>query len=400
MSEYVYNNKILFVDDEENILKSLSRLMHRIGFEAVTTTSTKEALEFVKTNEFSVIVSDFRMPEMTGTEFLAATKAISPLSFRILLTGYADISAAIMAVNESQIFKYLTKPWDDVQIQSVLDDACNGYNLIAENKFLQKKLQETNKNLEALVDKRTEEIQQLNKKLESGFLGSIKVMGAVAHRRNIQSAHHSRNVASLCLELGRALGWKSRELLELQIAGYLHNIADTPEESYKLMLLVPNLGSSYEYVRLFREPALKKGQTSSHIPLGARILGVAEAYNNLLHLKGTQVGATPDKVLLDLKLLTPEKYDAQVVDILVAVLSSDNRMNRENYETTVGIFALTTGVVLSRDLFTKSGSIVAGKDIPLTKEYVSKILKRHIEDPIVDEIHVYKSTLNQTGTRR
>jgi response regulator RpfG family c-di-GMP phosphodiesterase len=101
---------VLFVDDEERILRSL-RMLFRGRCEILATTSGREALEWVRQRPVHVVVSDQRMPEMTGVEVLREVAAISPATMRILLTGYADIDAVTAAVNEGEIYRFIEKPW-------------------------------------------------------------------------------------------------------------------------------------------------------------------------------------------------------------------------------------------------------------------------------------------------
>ncbi len=114
--------RILFVDDEERILRSL-RMQFRLSYEVFTETSAQRALELLHRQPVDVIVSDQRMPEMNGAEFLARASEIRPHSLRILLTGYSDLDAAIDALNNGGIFRYLTKPWDPREMAHALRQA-------------------------------------------------------------------------------------------------------------------------------------------------------------------------------------------------------------------------------------------------------------------------------------
>jgi len=102
--------KILFVDDEENVLRALKRLFFDENFEIYTAPSGKAGLEILKGCEIAVIVSDQKMPEMSGAEFLEKATELSPDSIRIVLTGYADVNAAINAINKGGAYRYITKP--------------------------------------------------------------------------------------------------------------------------------------------------------------------------------------------------------------------------------------------------------------------------------------------------
>jgi diguanylate cyclase (GGDEF)-like protein/PAS domain S-box-containing protein len=114
---------LLLLDDEANILKALTRLLRRDGYRILSTTSVKEAFSLLASNNVQVIVSDQRMPDMSGTEFLSRVKAIHPNTVRIVLSGYTDLKSVTDAINEGAIYKFLTKPWDDQQIREQIQQA-------------------------------------------------------------------------------------------------------------------------------------------------------------------------------------------------------------------------------------------------------------------------------------
>jgi DNA-binding NtrC family response regulator len=126
---------ILLVDDEPEILFSLRGLLRR-EFDLHTAQSGAEALEILRRQSIHVIMTDQRMPEMTGVELLRRARGESPEALRIVFTGYADIRAVIDAINHGQIYRYLTKPWDPDELVAVLHEACAQYELIAERRRL------------------------------------------------------------------------------------------------------------------------------------------------------------------------------------------------------------------------------------------------------------------------
>jgi DNA-binding NtrC family response regulator len=113
---------VLFVDDEERILRSL-KMMFRSEYNVLTTTTGIEALEIVLRQKVHVVISDQRMPVMLGVDLLREIKTVSPNSIRILLTGYADKDAVIGSINEGEVFRYINKPWNQDEIRSVLSKA-------------------------------------------------------------------------------------------------------------------------------------------------------------------------------------------------------------------------------------------------------------------------------------
>jgi DNA-binding NtrC family response regulator len=131
-------NRILFVDDEENVLRSLKRLFMSEDYTVLTALSGPDGLAVLKEVEVPVIVSDQRMPVMTGAEFLEKSRELSPDSVRIILTGYADVEAAIGAINRGGAYRYVSKPWNDNELLLVIKDAFDKYRLVKENKYLTK----------------------------------------------------------------------------------------------------------------------------------------------------------------------------------------------------------------------------------------------------------------------
>jgi CheY-like chemotaxis protein len=107
------SRSLLLVDDEENNLRALKRVLRRDGYDIHTATSAQEALEMLAHTDISVIVSDQRMPGMSGTELLARAKTLYPATVRIILSGFTDLGMITSAINEGAVYKFLTKPWED-----------------------------------------------------------------------------------------------------------------------------------------------------------------------------------------------------------------------------------------------------------------------------------------------
>ena len=136
--------KILIVDDEAEVLSSIADLLRK-DFHIFTTSDVREAQDlFASETLFSMVISDQRMPVMTGAKLLARVAEISPDTARILLTGYADIEAVIEAVNQGQIIHYITKPWDADRLLSLLKPIAERHALLQENRKLIRQLAEIN----------------------------------------------------------------------------------------------------------------------------------------------------------------------------------------------------------------------------------------------------------------
>lgn len=156
---------LLLVDDEQNILSSLTRLFRREGYNIITANSAAEGLEVLAGQSVGVIVSDQRMPQMTGVEFLSQVKELYPGTIRIVLSGYTELRSVTDAINKGAIYKFLTKPWEDTQLLDTVREAFENYELRAENERLARELVDANNELarmnaelERRVEFRTREI--------------------------------------------------------------------------------------------------------------------------------------------------------------------------------------------------------------------------------------------------
>ncbi len=131
---------LLLVDDEENMLHALVRLLRRDGYTILTAGSGAEGLALAKCNKVGVIVSDQRMPEMDGTTFLCQVKEEHPDTIRIILSGYTDINCVTDAINRGAVYKFLTKPWEDELLRDNIRKAFESYELAHKNKMLEAEL--------------------------------------------------------------------------------------------------------------------------------------------------------------------------------------------------------------------------------------------------------------------
>lgn len=156
---------LLLVDDEENIVSCLVRSLRRDGYKILCANSGKEGLALLEKNRVGVIISDQRMSEMNGTEFLGKVKERYPDTIRILLSGYTELNSVTDAINRGAVYKFLTKPWEDDLLRANVSEAFQRYEMRMENERLAKELQQANKellqlnkNLELRVDEKTREV--------------------------------------------------------------------------------------------------------------------------------------------------------------------------------------------------------------------------------------------------
>jgi len=164
---------VLCVDDEENILHSLKRLLRKEDYRLLTASSGAEGLKILEENDVQVVIADQRMPQMSGTDFLAIVKKRNPEAIRIILSGYTDVDSITESVNKGHIYKFLLKPWNDESLKIEISQALEQYDLIKANRDLHlmvleqnEELKTINENLERLVQERTKDLEIQNQALE------------------------------------------------------------------------------------------------------------------------------------------------------------------------------------------------------------------------------------------
>ena len=164
---------ILCLDDEPNILQSLKRLLRKEGYNLLLASSGEEAYKLLEGNDVHLIISDQRMPQMNGTEFLARVKEKYPDILRVILTGYTDVDSITESINKGHIYKFFLKPWNDHNLKLEIRQALEQYDLIKANQHLDEtvvrqnqELQQINEKLEDIVEERTREIALKNHALE------------------------------------------------------------------------------------------------------------------------------------------------------------------------------------------------------------------------------------------
>ncbi len=147
------NNKqinVLYIDDEKSNLTTFKAAFRR-DFNIFIAESADNGFEIMKNNEIHVLLTDQRMPEKTGVEFLSSIIEDFPQTIRILVTGYTDMEALVDAVNEGHIFKYIAKPWDNEKLKEIIEKSYEVYQLHQENQEITERLSEANDQLEFML---------------------------------------------------------------------------------------------------------------------------------------------------------------------------------------------------------------------------------------------------------
>ena len=228
--------RILCVDDEENVLRSLKRLFLDSEYDIIFATSANEGLEILrKTGPVQIVISDYRMPRMNGVDFLREVCRHWPDTTRIVLSGYADTVSIVEAINEGQIYRFIPKPWNDDELKVAISNALDRYFIKKKNIQLTKELeaknselQEINNNLERLVAERTADLIMQNNMLtcSQNILDSLPVAvigidpeGQIVqcNKLGLELFHH---------ENGTIMGTDRRHSLPEGINAFIENVVE------------------------------------------------------------------------------------------------------------------------------------------------------------------------------
>lgn len=280
-------SKILLVDDEENITRAISRLlMEEEDLDVLTASSGDDGLDLLRRHpNVALILSDQRMPGMSGAEFLQLSKAIAPEAIRMVLTGYADISLVIDAINKGGAARYITKPWDDGMLVQTIRDGVKQFRLLQENRRLsalvQKQndeLKEWNTNLKqkvmehtVTIRKQNEDLAEKNRLIGESFKGIIAAFSRLVELCGRSSQSHSRNVATMAIGIAKDLGLPEKEQEMIQTAALLHDIGEIGIPTAILEMKMSAMNT--EEKRVYLQHAVR-GQTAIDAVEGLREVGV------------------------------------------------------------------------------------------------------------------------------
>jgi CheY-like chemotaxis protein len=367
-------HKILCVDDEPRVLQALSRHL-RERFEVFTAASGAEGVDIVnRERELAVVVSDMRMPEMDGATFLRHCRLLQPSSVRVLLTGQADIAAAIKAINEGQIFRFLTKPCPPEQLQSVMDEAVRQYELVIAERVL----------------------------LQRTVVGSIKAMTEIMSLVNPamvgRAVRLRRRVSALANELKLEERWQVEAAALLSHLGHL----SLPESlTYKLARggeLDPD-----EAVRL-NDATQAANRLIAHVPRLEPVSAILTAVSARDAQEAANVPVTPDplhvqilSIAMDVDRLESQGMQpSSVYDTLrlggdypsklIEALERSMRTTSEELERgEIAVTALELGMVLDEDLRTNRDVLIAPRGCEVTASFLEHIrhFTRQISRPTI-----------------
>ncbi len=221
---------LLLVDDETSILSALKRLFRRDGYTILATDNAAEAFALLASQPVDVILSDQRMPGMSGVEFLRRVKESYPDTVRIVLSGYTDLQFITDAINEGAIYKFLTKPWDDAQLREQVREAFRGKEIADENLRLTAELRTANEELRAYAEDKERQARQIETVLDTlqEVLQLIPWPIVGVDEDGMVALSNSAADVQLGPDGGPLLGMDAGEVLPEWIGTWLHDPAMIP----------------------------------------------------------------------------------------------------------------------------------------------------------------------------
>lgn len=407
---------LLFVDDEPSILSSLKRLFRPHGYSIHTAEGGQAGLDVLAQTPIDLVISDMRMPGMDGAHFLEQVYQRWPECIRILLTGYADMESTIAAINKGQIYRYINKPWDDADIVRSVREALEYRRLQRENVRLNSVVEAQNAELRALnagleqkvaertaeLDKALKLVQAAHGKLKNGFIATVQAFSSLTEIRGKLLSGHARRVADHARAIARALNLSDAELQNVLFAALLHDIGkigmadeilDKPvalltreqraeyvrhaERGQHALMQIEQLRDAALIIRHHHECFDGSGfpdrLTGLAIPIGARIIAVADEYDGLVSGRLLQQPMKPKDALGYLVEKRGKRHDPAVIDVYVDILST--QLKNVIDEIPVTVASLRPGMVLSRDLMHREGYMLLAKGYVLDATVIAQLAK-------------------------
>jgi putative two-component system response regulator len=325
-------HKILLIDDEPANLRLLRRVLGN-EYDTLLAESGSEGISILQNEQVSLIITDQRMPGMTGVQVLQEAVQLQPQALRILLTGYTDIEALIDAINSGQIYKYVQKPWDSEDLKLTVRRAIESLELKQAN------------------DRLIVELKTALSQLENFSVGTIVSLANALDAKCDYTSGHSLRVSRYAVCIGRQLRLSNDELKDLELTGILHDIGKIGvpesilwkpgrlnEEEQKIMSIHPLKSAEmiqeieqFERVRHWVKhhhehldgSGYPDGLAGDAIPLGARIVLVADAYDAMTSDRPYRNSIGYSRASAELRKFCGRQFDPQMVDALLSVLGEN-----------------------------------------------------------------------------
>jgi response regulator RpfG family c-di-GMP phosphodiesterase len=330
-------NRILVVDDDALILQALSRILQAEGYEVICHLDPLKALQ---ERDFTVVISDFMMPQMNGVELLAQLRKNVPAAIRVLLTAAGDFKVASDAINRGEVYRILSKPWSIADLSSCVKQAVEHFRLVEENAALSREISAKNqeltlinKNLESLVIERTN--------------GLLEGLISALDYRDTETQWHSRRVSLYSRRIGEELGLSNEQLSIVEQGALLHDIGKigvrdsilhkpgplTPQEwvemrlhpeiGYRMLTKMPYLHQAalvvLQHQERFDGHGYPNGIAGREIVLGARIFAVSDAVDAINSDRPYRKGRPLAVAREEIKRCKGSQFDPMVVDAFLQI---------------------------------------------------------------------------------
>lgn len=412
--------KLMLVDDEPQMLSALQRLFRGEHYAVETFTNPLEALKSLESERFDVIVSDMRMPTMSGADFLLSASQLWPNTPRILLTGYSDQESTVRAINDAKIHQYIAKPWDNQELKKVVDEAAELAQSTQKKEHRAKVLERTNlelkkqrKSLNESLQRNTAELEQAvafvdlaQAQLQHSYETFIKSFANIINLKIGSQADVSLRIQEHCVMVAEALECQEQEIESIKNAALLYQLGKIflPENLLNRALcdLSENELQSFRNHAVLAEQALMPiealeytakiirhqneqvdgngfpdGLKGPGIPLGSRILKVVIEFNQ--HLGGITTGKqeTITSTIKYMRNFESSKFDAAVLAEYLSLLDGKRAKVALDNEQFIKTAYLKSNMVVARDLHNHDGILLLSKNTSLTKDLINKL--KHYE---------------------
>jgi len=308
---------VLFVDDEQNILNAVKRLFMSDTIDVLTASTALEGMELMKLNTVAVIVSDNMMPEMNGIAFLEWTKTVSPDSVRILMTGYADLHSAIESINRGEVFRFVTKPWNDTELSQIVLDSIDRYKIVSS--------------------------------IKSADEAKLLSLAQTIELKDPYTKGHCERVAAYALMLADGMDLSDVIKKNIKYGSWLHDCgkigvpeiilnkpSELDDEQFATMKKHSRWGADVAKTAQLPEPVVNialyhherfngegypLGLKSINIPLEARVVAIADAFDAMTSDRPYRKKLSKEEAIAVITKSKSSSFDPALVDIFVSVLA-------------------------------------------------------------------------------
>ncbi len=425
----------MLVDDEANILSALLRVFDGEGYRILLASDGDDALSVLDRNEVAVVLADLNMPGMSGIELLTRVKTRCPRAVRMMLTAQGDLDSAMKAINYSEVFRFISKPWIDADLKNAVTQAFNHYRVCVENqrrteltldqnktlKHWNSKLEEEVKRQTSSIVEKKQELELLYRQLEANFVDTIKTFSVLIDMHDPETCSHSRRVTQASRFMAKQLGIASEALRTVEIAAMLHDVGkigipDTilkkpdyalsrvereilqrhPLLGEKCVQSITSLCDAGTLIRRHHENFGGGGYPDrilgEAIPLGARIIAVADAFDRQLHPQGQAREVNPKDVLKQMRSQAGSLFDPRVINALIPYIEEESKKAATSVEVAIPINNLKVGMALTRDVVTGNGILLIARGESRTTVYVERRRNCARIDPAVMKAYIFQQS--------